>query len=187
MTIEAICNQALDVIGYKKHIGSVWEGTKAARVALNAWAETRDALLTTVQPDWAKKDLGLTATRIAPAGGYDSVTRWDITTHPDMPWLFEYAVPTDCIVPLTLKPRTHTFPAWRPRFLRFRAKMNSDGFYVILANEPDPVLIYIWRVTDVDLWHEDFTELMIESLSRKFVRALVGAQPQQEKKNADAA
>lgn len=185
MTIETICNQALDVIGYKRHIGSVWDGTKAARVALDAWAETRDALLTTVQPEWAKKDIGLTPSKTAPSDGYDTVTVWT-TTYPDIPWLYEYTAPADCLVPLTLKPRIHTIPAWRPRFLRFRAKMTSTN-YVILGNVPDPVLTYIWRVTNVTLWHEDFVELMIEALSRKFARALIGAPPQQEKSDANAA
>jgi hypothetical protein len=40
MTIESICNQALDVIGYARHIGNIYEGSKAARVALDLYGQT---------------------------------------------------------------------------------------------------------------------------------------------------
>lgn len=182
MTIETICNQALDAIGYKKHIGSVWEGTKAARVALNAWAETRDALLVTVQPDWARKDAGLSVIAAAPAT-YD--VPWT-TANPDIPWLYEYGAPTDCLVPLMLKARPRTLPVWRPRANRFRIKTEGNA-YTLLGNDPDPILTYVWSVTNVDLWHEDFIEMMIEALARKFSRALGGSPQPQEKEDADAA
>jgi hypothetical protein len=65
-TIEGICNQALDVIGYTRHIGNIYEGTKAARIALNLWKQTRDALLSSIAPDWAKIDAPLTLLKSAP-------------------------------------------------------------------------------------------------------------------------
>jgi hypothetical protein len=45
MTVENICNQALDVIGYARHIGNIYEGSKAARVALDLYVQTRDEVL----------------------------------------------------------------------------------------------------------------------------------------------
>ena len=35
MTIESIVNQALDRIGYKRHLGNIWDGSPAARIALD--------------------------------------------------------------------------------------------------------------------------------------------------------
>lgn len=187
MTIESICNQSLDAIGYKKHIGSIWEGSKAARVALNTWAETRDAMLSSMQPDWARKDAAVAVLKTAPAF-YDATTPWT-TAFPDMPWRYEYDTPSDCIVPLTLKPRPFTLPVWRPRYARFRIK--TDITYTLLGDDPAPVLTYIWRITDPELWREEFIEAMVEVLAKKFQRALVGAhapQPQQrEPRDANAA
>jgi hypothetical protein len=50
MSIEGICNQALDLIGEKRHIGNIYEGSSVARVALNAWGQTRDDLLQQMHP-----------------------------------------------------------------------------------------------------------------------------------------
>ena len=66
MSIESIVNQALDRIGYKRHIGNIWDGTVAARVALDAWAETRDALLVRTKPEWARDDIALEVLKSAP-------------------------------------------------------------------------------------------------------------------------
>src|SRR6185436_14394602 len=110
MSIESVVNQALDRIGYKRHIGSIWDGSIAARVALNAWAETRDALLVRTQPEWAREDMALEVLKSAPELGYDEQTPWEAGVYPDLPWLYEYAQPDICLVPLALKPRPHTLP-----------------------------------------------------------------------------
>lgn len=183
MSIEAICNQSLDLIGYKKHISSVWEGSKASRIALNAWAETRDAMLSAMQPDWAKKDAAVTVLKTAPAF-YDVSAPWT-TAFPDMPWRYEYSIPADCLVPLALKSRPFTLPVWRPRYERFRIK--TDTAYTLLGNDPAPVLTYVWRVLDPAMWHEEFTEAMIEMLAKKFQRLVGAPAPQREREDANAA
>lgn len=186
MHIEDIVNQALDVIGYKRHVGSIWEGTRAARIALNAWAETRDALLVRIQPEWARDDVPLTVLKSAPSY-YDEQTPWDKELHPDVPWLYEYAQPADCLVPLALKPRPHTLPVWRPRPMRFRVKTDVDS-YVLLGNDPAPILTCIVHTHDPNIWYEDFIELMVVTLSKKFERALgEGAPPKEEAQRANNA
>ncbi len=185
MSIESIVNQSLDRIGYKRHIGTIWDGSLAARVALNAWAETRDALLVRTQPEWAREDVALTVTKSAPEFGYDEQTPWEAGVYPDLPWLYEYTQPETCLVPLALKPRPHTVPVWRPRAMRFRVKTGTDQTYVLLGNDPAPILTCIVHTHNPELWYEDFIELMIVTLAKKMEVALGHPQPRQ-KESEDA-
>jgi len=186
MTIESVVNQALDRIGYKRHIGSIWDGSTAARVALNAWAETRDALLVRTKPEWARDDVPLEVLKRAPPY-YDEQTPWDPVLHPDLPWLYEYAQPDNCLVPLALKPRPHTLPVWRPHAMRFRVKTDESN-YVLLGNDPAPILTCIVHTHDPDVWYEDFKEVMIVTLAKKFEVALGHpTAKQQEPKDANDA
>src|SRR5438132_1334801 len=96
-TIEGLCNQALDDIKYPRHIGNIYEGTKAARVALDLWAQTRDAVFADVEPNWAIKNAVLTLNKQAPnivngTANYAGIT-WDPALYPPVPWLYEYAYP----------------------------------------------------------------------------------------------
>lgn len=183
MTIEAVCNQALDIMGYKRHIGSIWDGTRAARVALNCWAETRDALLIHRRPDWATQDLPLNVLKTAP--NY-ALTTWNPALHPEIPWLYEYVIPDECLVPLSMKLRPSSLPIWRPRDVRFRLSLEfGSNTYTLLGNDPAPVLTCVNTVHNPDIWHQDFTEAMIETLAKKFEAALGTPHPQQEARGGE--
>lgn len=185
-TIESVCNQALDVIGYPRHIGNIWEGTKASRVALDAWWQTRDGLLTATRPEWARREAVLTQVKAAPANAYGPGVPWT-SSYPPIPWLYEYSTPSDCLVPLQIKPTPIGLTVWRPRPTTFRTQGDlTTGAYTILSNISPTILIYIYRVLDPTLWHDDFTEMMVQTLARKFATAL-GRQAPQEEKNADEA
>jgi hypothetical protein len=177
MSIEAICNAALDTIGYKRHIGSVWEGTPAARALLDTWGDTRDTLLSAMKPDWSIWDDALTAIKTAPPY-YDEQNLWT-SAYPDVPWQYEYGLPELCLVPLSLKKRPDYLTIYRPRPMRFRVKAN--GAYTLLGNDPAPLLTCVHSVRDTGLWPEDFRLTMVEALSKK-VAPLVGAK---EVKSAD--
>ena len=71
--------------------------------------------------------------------------------------------------------------------MRFRVKTDSSN-YVLLGNDPAPILTCIVHTHDPDVWYEDFTELMIVTLAKKFEVAL--GHPtgkQQEPKDANDA
>lgn len=184
--IEAVCNAALDTIGYKRHIGSIFDGTPAARVALDVWGQTRDETLSAVRPDWARKDAVLVVKRAAPADFYQSVA-WD-NTYPPFPYYFSYSYPADCLVPLQVKPRPFVAgPLYRPRAIAFREAMDAlDGSTVILTNQPTAALVYIAQILDPSQWHDEFTALVVRSLAQK-LQPLVGAPPRQERQDANAA
>lgn len=185
LTPEAVCNAALDAIGYKRHIGSLWEGSPASRVALDVYSQTRATLLAQVRPEWARKDAVLTLLKSAPADGYQT-TNWDPVTNPAFPWLYEYAEPSDELVPLQIKPRPFTaLPLWRPRYVPFREAISTTtGNNVILTNQVNAVLTYIVDVTDPAKWHDTYTAAMISALAQQF-QPLVGA-PAKEPERADA-
>jgi hypothetical protein len=184
MSIEIICNQALDVIGYPRKIGNIYEGTKAARAFLNAWVETRDALLEKLEPDWAKRDDALTLLKSAPnivngTANYD--TGWGIA-YPPLPWLYEYAYPEDCISPLRLKESTLFLPIWRPRYYANRLNYELTGTQrTILANIPNAILTYVAVVANPDNWHNEFVELMIMALAKKAEAELMPARAAQRR------
>src|SRR4051812_5306740 len=81
MTVEAIVNQALDLIGYKRHVGSVWDGSPAARVALNAYAETRDEVLALRPWPFARARIDLSPDAAVPHA----------------PWSYRFTRPTEAI------------------------------------------------------------------------------------------
>ena len=169
MSPEDVVNNALELIGHHVRIASFYDGSPEAIVARDVWVELRDALLIRLRPEWARRDIALEVTKSAPPLGYDEQTPWT-PDYPDMPWLYEYAYPQDCLSPLSMKRRPHTLPVWRPLPLRFRVKPNADSSdYVLLGNDPAPILTCIVKMPDTEMWYEDFTEVMIEALARKFM------------------
>jgi len=181
-TIEGVVNQALDLVGYADHIGNIYEGSKASVVALNTWGHTRDMLLMTAQPVWAKKDIQLALLKNAPNinNGYaDYSLGWNASSHPPLPWLYEYAYPADCLLPLQIKLAPLFVPVWRPRAKPWRPAFDPvTQNHVILSNEANAILIYIAQVLDPNDWYQDFTELVIEALAKKFETELGRPMPQ---------
>jgi len=178
MTIEGIVNQALDRIGYRKHLGNLWDGSAAARVALDCWGDTRDALFTVLRPEWAIWDDELIWSKAAPPW-YDDVTPWT-PDYPDLPWRYEYPLPELCLVPVAIKPRPAYLPVWRLRPMRFRAK-TASGVYTLLGDDPAPILTSVHSVHDPAVWDNPFIEAVVETLAKKFARSLApGSVPEQQ-------
>lgn len=172
-TIENVINQALDLVGYSDHVGNIYEGSKASVIALNCWGHTRDMLLMEAQPVWSKKDVQLTLLKSAPSinNGYADYSGgpWNPTTNPELPWLYQYQYPVDCLLPLQIKLSPRFVPIWKPRAKPFRPAFDAvTTNHVLLCNEANAILIYIAQVLDPNDWYQDFTELMIQALVKKF-------------------
>lgn len=183
-SIEGICNEALDVIGYKRHINQIYEGTLAARVALNAWGQTRDGLLLATRPMWSHKDATLTLLKTAPVGGYTG--SWT-TSSPQIPWQYEYQWPTDCIWPLQIKETPRFLPVWKPQYKRHRMVFDTQSANrTILSDAQNAILVYVSQVLDPNDWHSDFHELMVQALAKKFEASFAARQPQPQGKQQNA-
>ena len=70
--------------------------------------------------------------------------------------------------------------------MRFRVKTDVST-YVLLGNDPAPILTCIVHTHDPDVWYEDFKEVMIATLAKKFEVALGHPGAKQEAKDADNA
>ena len=190
MSIESIVNNALDEIGYSRHIGNIMEGSTAARVALDLWGQTRDSLLFQAEPHWARKDAPLTLLKQAPdiqgsTAQYDLIPWSDI--YPPLPWLYEYALPDDNLKPLQIKPQLAFLPAWRPRAQPFRHVVVGSS-ETLLTNTPGAILTYIYKVLDPDQWHQDFQDAVIHTLAKKmqaeFAKSPMPAAKREDNANA---
>lgn len=168
MQIETLVNEALDAIGFKRHIGNIYEGTPAARIALDVFAQTRDEMLQALQPDWSQFDAPLALLKSAPNIVRYSANYADgwLPIYPPIPWLYEYQYPDDCIQPLQIKPQVFFAPVWRPRAQTWR--LNFDGAQrTLLSSTPNAILIYVRRVTDPANWQNDFIGLFIAALAKR--------------------
>lgn len=191
MTIENICNIALDHIGYKRHIGSIMEGSEASRIALNLWGQARDSLLFDMEPHWARKDAVLTLLKSAPNitgpfANYD-VAPWS-DAYPPVPWLYEYTLPADNIKPLSIKQTPFIGPQFRPRANPFQHHVASTTAETLVCNITPVILTYIYKVVNPDQWQQDFQDKMILALAEQFKIELgkMPPQPQRGQQGGDA-
>lgn len=173
-TVEDVVNYALDLIGYDRRIGDIYEGSRPSKVALDLYGQTRDELLRKNAPGFANRNVALTLQKSAPTGGYGS-SAWAPSTNPPPPWLYQFAYPIDCLRLLYLEPTPSVIPVTNPLPLRYKIYNDQVAVppdRVILANMSPLIAVYVGQVTDMTTWDPLFTELMGKALATKFIIAL---------------
>lgn len=156
MTIESVCNQALDLIGYKRHIGHILEGSLAARIAIDIWAESRDEVLTALPWNFAR--------------AYEAMTLTGQVAHP--PWRFEYIYPGSSVKLLMVKPSGNTLDPQPVRWAEnFDVRVTAPG-RTVLTNINQAIAVYTARVLDPNGWPAEYTEMIIRILAQKFQSSL---------------
>jgi hypothetical protein len=176
-----IVNLALVRIGYKKRVGSLYDGSKAASLALDIYAQTRDDLLRDGDWPFAERNGSLTLLKSAPAlpgggHGYIPPIVWT-SAYPPLPWLFEYDWPADCLKVRAVKPVSLFVPNFDPQphlFSIANDNANSPAKRVILSNVESPICTYTGQVTDPSTWPQDFIEALAAALGRRLAPGLVG-------------
>ncbi len=183
LAVEDICNIALDEIGYPKHIGDIYEGSPAARVALEFYGQTRDELLRARDWSFSRKVAALTLLKGPPPdGGYNLTQPWSIY-YPIPGFLYEYTYPSDCvdlraiISPPGVMPDLDPVPAlWRIDYDATPVISGSSAIgpaaKVILCNQTFAMAVYRARVTNPALWEPGFMAALIAALAKKFAKAL---------------
>jgi hypothetical protein len=159
--IEAICNQAFDLIGHKRHIGSIWDGSVEARIAINAWGDTRDALLTEQPWYWARGEATLA-----------------LTGTPSIPWMYEYVYPSDAAKVWQVRPVTVVLNDPRPVVWRENI---DDAARTLLANVSPAIAVFTVKLVDPAVWPADFTQAMVVRLAERFHTALAAPAAKQER------
>lgn len=166
-----ICNMALIRVGYPTPIGNLYEGSPAARVAVQAYSQTRDLLLRMRDWGFTRQTVSLGAPlKTAPVGGY-AATPWT-TAYPPIDWIYEYPYPDNCIEVRALLPNP-TIPNQMPRYVAFEKASNSDlNRTVILTNLANAFASITALVDDPAQWTDaGFTEALITALTAIFARA----------------
>jgi hypothetical protein len=170
-------NLSLRRVGYKLRVGSLYDGSTAAKTSLDIYAQTRDAVLVENDWDFAERNITMTLLKSAPVNGYVPPTVWNPATNPPPGWLYSYQYPGDCLkvrivknVPLfgiNFDPQPNAFYlANDTAFTPFQK--------VILCNLANANLVYTGQVTDPTTWDSLFTESLAAALGRRLVPSLMG-------------
>lgn len=168
-------NLALARIGYKKRLGSLYDGSEAAKLALTIYGQTRDQLIREGEWEFAERILILTLLKQAPDEGY-VVTPWS-PTFPALPWRYSYEYPEDCLKVRSVRRAPVFVVNYAPAYNIYSID-NDNSFTppkrVILCNIPGAILTYAGRVTDPTNWDPDFTEALSAALARRLAPSLAG-------------
>lgn len=170
-------NACLVRMGYKKRVGSLFDGSEAAQQALNVYAQCRDDVLRGFDYDFAMRSIALSLLKSAPVGGYFPPNAWNPATNPPMGFAFEYGFPADALKIRIVKPAA-LFPVNAdPQFYAFTIA-NDNAFTpaqrVILSNVPSAIANYTGQVTDLSTWDVAAVEELIAALARRLAGALMG-------------
>ena len=174
---EDVVNLALIRMGYPMRVGSLYEGSKHAKHALDVYASTRDEMLRSTEPLFSEGNIALTLLKSAPPTGYVPPNTWNPATNPPYPWLYEYVYPIDClkvraikqtnVFPINFAPKPYTYGIQNDNFLAPPAK-------VLLCNIPNAIMVYTRQVTDPTLWEADFVDALAAALGRRLGAVLIG-------------
>lgn len=160
-TVENICNQALDIMGYPRHIGNIYEGSKAARIALDLYVQTRYEVLASQPWYFARSELTLTATGTTPAG----------------PWAFEFTYPANAVRLWFVKPAVIPVDPAPVRWLESYDTALGGTKRSILTTFSPAVAVFTQGVSDPASFPSEFTYTLILALSKK-MRAPLGMKEQ---------
>lgn len=173
-------NIALHGIGRKERVGSLYDGSEAATIALDAYAQTRDALLRKADWGFPRRDAVLTLLKSAPAGGYGPAQVWNPATNPPQPYGYEYAYPTDCLMLRSLIRPLMFIPYFTPQPVVWEiandqvpvAGQDTPPGRVILAQIANAIATYCGQVTDMTTWDVGFVESLIEGMKLRLAPAM---------------
>jgi len=178
---EDIINIALVRIGYKQRIGSVWEGSLAAKLALTIYSQTRDELLRSFDWSFAERNVAMTIIKQAPPMGYVPPIVWS-SAYPPIPWLYEVSYPTDALKIRAVKNTPIFIPDFDPQPYQFSIDNDvslSELEKVILCNVYPGIIVYTGQATNPLDWEPDFTEALAAALGRRLAPALMNLQTAQ--------
>lgn len=197
-SVEDLVNQALRMCSSSRRIGNIYEGSEAAKTALELYAQTRDEMLCQAYPPFSRRtNVALTLLKgPPPPGGYNPSQPWS-TAYAPPGYLYEYLYPPDCIEFKSLRSPPGLYPGRDPRPELWvvaddsgtgaglgtlggavgglggaSGALGTGAVKVILANAPNALGTYCAGINDVTLWDSLFTQTVVLALADKFNRAL---------------
>lgn len=172
-----IANMALDVIGTRSSIASLTEGSAESNAISRHWDNALDAVLRAAHWNFARKQIALTLLQDGTQG-----------QPVPMPWLYEYAYPSDCVLFRQFMPCIQVNPVNGvgtpspvaaygppPRFLPGTdLDANGNPIEVLLTNQPQGVGIYTFRNTNTAMWDSLFVQAFCAYLGARVCLTLTG-------------
>lgn len=190
-SVVDVVNEALQNIGSQAYISALDEGTPESNAANVLFDPTLRMLLRAAHWNFARKQIVMTLISAAQGTPENPPGTPPV---PPLPWLYEYAYPSDCMqaryVPGLVQPTTQTPPLTTapnqnflplpqsPQFaVRFLVATDTNALTktpqtVILTNLPQAQLVYTAYIGNPDLWDSAFREAMMYSLSAKLINAI---------------
>lgn len=171
-----LVNDSLRRVGWKMRVANLYDGSEAAKIALDIYAQTRDQILRELAPDFAERNIVMTLLKQAPDGGYSPPNYWT-PAYPSLPWFFTYAYPDDCLDVRVIRGQAMFVMDFDPQPVVFTVE--NDTFYappkrVISCNVPNAILSYTGQITDLTTWDVGSIEAFAAALGRRLVPALLG-------------
>ena len=204
MTSEVdIANRALSAIGTRSQIASLDEGSNESIQCKLLLEPLRDEILRMAPWNCARNFTNLSLICAAPGTPENPTTgtpTWQKGIPPP-PWSYEYAYPSDCLRPIYVVPQFTTgfssgvpittavtggAPAfWNGPPVRFQVAIDQIGSggkpdpngqdqRVILTNQEQAILCYMRRVTNPDVWDDQFQQALVAALGARLAIALTG-------------
>lgn len=181
-SVEDIMNQALRAGGVPRRIEDVFEGSDAARVALELYSQARDELLDLKDWSFNRETSALTLLKgPPPAGGYNFAQPWS-NLYPAPGFLYEYAYPVNAVDLRAVIPQPGLMPDLDPLPALWRVDNDQmpnivDGVAtgpeakVIYCNVTNALAVYRSRVVNPLIFDPGFTAALVALLGKRFAVA----------------
>lgn len=184
-----VINRALLAIGSQAQVSSLNEGSAQANAAATLYTPTFEQLARSAPWNCLRKEATLTL--LAAAQGTPENPDGTTLPLPPVPWLYQYAQPSDClqmrfIVPSLPAPNggvpifsVNTGAATRlpnggqiPYAVAYAVDANNNPINVILTNQSQAIAVYTVNQPNPQIWDSLFQGAMVASLAAYFVPAL---------------
>lgn len=175
-----ICNLALDAAGTRATITTLAEPSSEARACARQYGPCLTAMLQAAHWNFARKQAALSLLKDGTVTPSQNVP---------VPWLYEYAYPSDCVQARYLMPQFQVSntttqgdvivpPYWIGPPVRFIVSTDLDSggntIKVILSNMPQAVLVYTSLVTDTGLFDDVFVQALAYYIAHRISIPLSG-------------
>src|SRR5262245_2955405 len=202
-SITDIANRALSAIGTRSQIASLDEDSNAARQCKLLLEPLRDEVLRMAPWNCAFNYANLALICSAPGTPENPTAGTDVWEKgiPPPPWSYEYIYPSDCLRPVFVVPQFTTgftsgvpittavtggAPAfWNGPPVRYKVGVDQIGIdgkpsptgedqRVIWTNQEQAILAYVRRVTNLDIWDDQFQQALVAALASRLGKRLTG-------------
>ena len=195
--VEAIINQALRAGGVPMRVEAIYEGSDAAKTALELYGQARDSLLDAKDWSFNRHTAALSLLKGPPPnGGYNFAQPWS-NLYPAPGFLYEYSYPGDAVDIRSIYPYPGLMPDMDPVPAVWRVDNDATPNIVngvatgpeakvIYCNVTNAIASYRSRVTNPLLFDPGFTDALVALLGKRFAVAFGASVDVQKEDMAEA-